>query len=156
MKVEKTCFWIGLCLIAVVIGIQTYVFINWHDGREYSGDGEHMTENTWLFRYDRLTVSVQGEDDFGEVWLYRNGERVEEILNEAHSLNVKENDLIQLKSVGSEVPADIENLHDTENLRSVEVQLEIQYNIFDSRFYVDLFDFHGGTVTVGRFIPALE
>ena len=138
---EKTCLKIGLFLIAVVVGIQTHIFLSWHDGREYSGSGAHMAENTWLFNYDELTISVRGYEDFGDVWLYRNGERVVEILNEPHTITVNENDLMQLKAAAN-------------NEDSVEVRLDLKYNVFDERFYVDLFDFHGGEVIVGRFITA--
>lgn len=135
---ERFWFKFGIFLVAVVLVIQGYVFFREYENTEYADGGREMSEETYLYPFDQLTVAVHGELD--DLQLLKNGEVIRRTLSEPFQFEVRENDLIEVKAKA--------------NGKSAVIELKLEQGIFDPRYYVDLFDFEGGQVTAGRFIAA--
>ena len=134
---ERFLYRTGIVLTVILIAVQGYIFYDGYEKTEYSDRGKVMTEETYLFAHDELTISVAG--DLKNAVLYKNGEAVARNFGEAYTISVRENDLLQLKA-------------DEEEEIGAIVTLSLLNGVFDEKYYVKDFDFFGGFVTIGRFV----
>ena len=133
---------LGVLLIVLVIVLQVVIFRKEYDGTEYADKGVKMTEDTYLYTYDELTVWIEGENNLHNLILYKNGEPAARGLTVPCTIAVRKNDLV-------EISADVLS---EEGAVPVEVHLSLKSNAFNENFYVSVFDFSGGSTIIGRFI----
>lgn len=137
---ERTVRNITFTLVAVLLAVQGYLFYKEYDGVAYASGGEQMSETTWLYATDEITIRTAGvlPQDF-QIW--KNGERL--ILQPddsgAYIFTVKQHDLVELTGTDG-------------NGALAEIQVTLRHGVFQESYYADVFDYTGGRVTVGWFV----
>ena len=131
---------ITIALVVILFVVQGYLFFKENDEKMYASQGEKMSETTWLYARDTLTIQVFGElPEVFQIW--KNGEPLEltESSGGVFVMDVKTYDLIEISGK-------------TVNDIAVEVSVTLKNDVFQENFYADIFDYTGGRVTVGWFV----
>ncbi len=138
---ERNIRKITFALVAILLVVQGYLFFKEYDGVAYASQGEKMSETTWLYARDTLMLEVTGQlpKDFQ---ILKNGEplAVEPDAGGCYVLEVKQHDLIEISGTaeGSNAWA--------------EIRVTLKNGVFQEKYYADVFDYAGGSVTIGWFI----
>lgn len=137
---ERTVRKIAFTLVIILLVVQGYLFYKHYHEEAYASQGEQMSETTWLYARDQLHLQVKGQlpADFR---ILKNGEALalQPDAQGNYSLEVREYDLVAL---GGSLEAGT----------AAEITVKLKKNIFQEKFYADVFDYVGGSVTVGWFV----
>ncbi len=133
---EKFFLKAEIVIVVILVAIQGYIFYSEYEKTEYADTGKQMFEETYLYLYDELTVTIEGNTD--GIRILKNGEYVDKESQKTYNMIIKENDLIEVENYRTKEPCVI--------------RISLKSGVFDPKYYVDIFDFTGGKVTAGRFV----
>lgn len=138
---ERNIRKITFALVAILLVVQGYLFLKEYDGVAYASQGEKMSETTWLYARDTLTLEITGQlpKDFQ---ILKNGVplAVKPDAGGRYVLEVKQHDLIEISGTAEEGGS------------LAEIKVTLADGVFQEGFYADVFDYGGGSVTVGWFV----
>ena len=137
---ERTVRKIAFTLVIILLVAQGYLFYKQYHEEAYAAQGEQMSETTWLYAKDTLHLQVKGQLP-ADFFVLKNGEplALQPDANGNYTLEVREYDLIAIE--GSQ-------LIDA----TAEITVKMEKGVFQEKFYADVFDYTGGSVTVGWFV----